>query len=74
MFNPFYFLSVIFILFLIGILGILFNKKNILLMLMSIELLLLAVNFNWIFFSFYLDDIMGQVFSIFVLTVLYIYN
>nr|YP_009402825.1 NADH dehydrogenase subunit 4L [Compsopogon caeruleus]ARX96185.1 NADH dehydrogenase subunit 4L [Compsopogon caeruleus] len=69
MLSPSYFLSIILILFLVGILGILFNRKNIILILMSIELLLLAINFNWVFFSFYLDDIIGQIFAILVLTV-----
>jgi NADH-quinone oxidoreductase subunit K len=45
------------------------NRKNIILMLMSIELMLLAVNFNFIIFSFFLDDIVGQIFALFVLTV-----
>jgi NADH-quinone oxidoreductase subunit K len=45
------------------------NRKNIILMLMSIELMLLAVNLNFIIFSVFLDDIMGQIFALFVLTV-----
>jgi NADH-quinone oxidoreductase subunit K len=45
------------------------NRKNIILMLMSIELMLLAVNFNFIIFSVFLDDIVGQIFALFVLTV-----
>lgn len=45
------------------------NRKNIILMLMSIELMLLAVNFNFIIFSVFLDDIIGQIFALFVLTV-----
>jgi NADH-quinone oxidoreductase subunit K len=45
------------------------NRKNIILMLMSIELMLLAVNFNLIVFSTFLDDIVGQIFALFVLTV-----
>lgn len=56
-------------LFLVGIWGLFLNRKNIILMLMSIELLLLSVNLNFIFFSVYLDDVVGQVFSLFVLTV-----
>ena len=56
-------------LFVIGVWGIFLNRKNIIIMLMSIELMLLAVNLNFIIFSVYLDDLLGQVFSIFILTV-----
>lgn len=56
-------------LFLIGILGIFLVKKNIIIILMSIELMLLAININFIVFSVYLNDVTGQVFAIFVLTV-----
>jgi NADH-quinone oxidoreductase subunit K len=56
-------------LFLIGILGLFIARKNIIIILMCIELMLLAVNINFIVFSVYLDDIIGQVFSLFVLTV-----
>lgn len=56
-------------LFLIGVWGIFLNRKNIIVMLMSIELMLLAVNFNFLVFSVYLDDVLGQVFSLFILTV-----
>ena len=56
-------------LFVLGIWGIFLNRKNILIMLMSIELLLLAVNLNFIFFSVFLDDLIGQIFAILVLTV-----
>lgn len=55
--------------FIIGIWGIFLNRKNIIIMLMSIELMLLAINLNYIIFSVYLDDIIGQVFSLFLLTV-----
>ena len=55
-------------LFFIGSCGIILNRKNIILMLMSIELILLSVNFNFILFSIFLDDIVGQIFSLFVLT------
>jgi len=54
---------------LLGIWGIFMNRKNILVMLMSIELMLLAVNMNFLVFSVYLDDVLGQVFALFVLTV-----
>jgi len=56
-------------LFLIGIFGIFLVKKSIIIILMSIELLLLAVNLNFIIFSVYLDDLVGQTFSLFILTV-----
>lgn len=56
-------------LFVLGIWGIFLNRKNILIMLMSIELLLLAVNLNFIVFSVFLDDLVGQIFAILVLTV-----
>ena len=57
------------ILFTIGILGIFLNKKNVIIILMSIELILLSVNINFISFSVYLNDISGQVFAMFTLTV-----
>ena len=58
-----------FIIFVIGLVGIIFNRKNVLIILMSIELLLLSINFNFVMFSIYLDDIMGQVFSLYILIV-----
>jgi NADH-quinone oxidoreductase subunit K len=58
-----------FFLFIISVFGIIFHKKNILFTLICIELLLLSVNLNFIIFSIYLDDIYGQIFSIFILTV-----
>ena len=57
------------ILFTIGVLGIFLNKKNVIIILMSIELILLSVNINFIAFSVFLDDISGQVFAMFILTV-----
>ena len=57
------------ILFSIGALGLVLNRKNILIIIMSIELMLLAVNLNFIVFSIYLDDILGQLFVLFILTV-----
>jgi NADH-quinone oxidoreductase subunit K len=57
------------IVFFIGLLGIILNRKNILTIIMSIELLLLAVNLNFAAFSIYLDDIVGQIFVLFVLTI-----
>lgn len=63
------YLTVSTILFLLGICGLFLNRKNVIIMLMSIELMLLAINFNFIIFSVYLDDLMGQMFALFVLTV-----
>lgn len=63
------FLFISIVLFIIGILGIFLVKKNIIIILMSIELMLLAININFIIFSVYLDDLTGQIFSLFVLTV-----
>ena len=57
------------IIFSIGVLGIFLNRKNVIIILMSIELILLAVNINLVSFSVYLQDIVGQVFVIFILTV-----
>jgi NADH-quinone oxidoreductase subunit K len=56
-------------LFLIGTLGIVLNRKNILITIMSIELMLLSVNLNFIVFSIYLDDIVGYIFVLFILTI-----
>ena len=63
------YLAVAAILFTIGMLGIFLNRKNIIIILMSIELILLAVNLNFVAFSAYLGDLVGQVFALFVLTV-----
>ena len=57
------------ILFGMGVLGMIANRKNLIIMLMSIELILLAVNLNFVAFSAYLHDLVGQVFAMFVLTV-----
>ena len=64
-----HYLTVAAILFTIGVLGIFLNRRNIILMLMAIELILLAVNINLVAFSAYLGDVTGQVFAMFVLTV-----
>nr|YP_665697.1 NADH dehydrogenase subunit 4L [Mesostigma viride]AAL36736.1 NADH dehydrogenase subunit 4L [Mesostigma viride]ADU04596.1 NADH dehydrogenase subunit 4L [Mesostigma viride] len=56
-------------LFLIGVWGMFLNRKNLLIMLMCIELMLLGVNLNLLFFSLALDDLMGQIFALLVLTV-----
>ena len=57
------------IIFSIGVVGIFLNRKNVIIILMSIELLLLAVNINFVSFSIYLQNLVGQVFSMFILTV-----
>mgnify|MGYP001262501421 FL=1 len=57
------------LLFLIGVFGIFLNRKNVIIILMSIELILLAVNINFVSFSYFLGDLTGQIFSLFVLTV-----
>ena len=57
------------VLFTLGVFGIFLNRKNVITILMSIELMLLAVNINLVAFSAYLNDISGQIFTIFVLTV-----
>jgi len=64
-----YFISVIILLFLIGTLGLVLNRKNIIITIMSIELMLLSVNLNFIVFSIYLDDITGYIFVLFILTI-----
>jgi NADH-quinone oxidoreductase subunit K len=64
-----HFLTVAAILFTIGVFGIFLNRKNVIVILMSIELMLLAVNINFVAFSAFLNDLMGQVFALFVLTV-----
>jgi NADH-quinone oxidoreductase subunit K len=57
------------LLFMIGIVGIFLNRKNIIILLMAIELMLLAVNINFIAFGYFLGDIAGQIFVFFILTV-----
>ena len=57
------------IIFTIGILGIFLNRKNIIVILMSIELILLAVNINLVSFSVFFNDLIGQIFTLFILTV-----
>jgi NADH-quinone oxidoreductase subunit K len=64
-----HYLTVAAILFTIGVLGIFLNRRNIILLLMAIELILLAVNINLVAFSAHLGDLVGQVFTLFVLTV-----
>jgi len=64
-----HFLILAAIIFVIGISGIFLNRKNVIIILMSVELMLLAVNINFVAFSYYLEDLVGQVFSLFILTV-----
>nr|WP_255720613.1 NADH-quinone oxidoreductase subunit NuoK [Acuticoccus kalidii] len=64
-----HYLTVAAILFVLGVFGIFLNRKNVIVILMSIELILLAVNINFIAFSAALNDLVGQVFALFVLTV-----
>ncbi|MFZ0694383.1 MAG: NADH-quinone oxidoreductase subunit NuoK [Alphaproteobacteria bacterium] len=64
-----HYLTVAAILFTLGIFGIFLNRKNVIIILMSVELMLLAVNINLVAFSAYLGDLIGQVFAMFVLTV-----
>jgi NADH-quinone oxidoreductase subunit K len=64
-----HYLVVAAILFTMGVLGIFLNRKNVIVILMAIELILLAVNLNLVAFSAFLHDLVGQVFAMFVLTV-----
>ena len=65
--NQFLILSAL--LFAIGVIGIFLNRKNVIIILMSIEIILLSVNINLVSFSYFLNDLTGQIFSLFVLTV-----
>jgi NADH-quinone oxidoreductase subunit K len=64
-----HYLSVAALLFTLGVAGIILNRKNIIIILMSVELILLSVNINLVAFSSFLGDLTGQVFSLFILTV-----
>jgi len=64
-----HYLTLAAIIFTTGIIGIFLNRKNVIIILMSIELILLAVNINLVSFSIYLQDLVGQVFTMFILTV-----
>lgn len=66
MLNSFFFS---FFLFCIGLFGIIFNKQNLITILLSIELILLSINLNFLFFSLILDDIVGEIFALIILTV-----
>ena len=64
-----HYLTVSAILFVLGVFGIFLNRKNVIVILMAIELILLAVNINLVAFSVYLGNVTGQIFAMFVLTV-----
>jgi NADH-quinone oxidoreductase subunit K len=64
-----HYLALAAILFTIGVFGIFVNRKNVIILLMSIELMLLAVNINLVAFSAHLGDLVGQIFAMFILTV-----
>ena len=64
-----HYLTVAAVLFVIGIFGLFLNRKNIITLLMSIELMLLSVNINLVAFSSFMNDLVGQIFTLFVLTV-----
>ena len=64
-----HYLTVSAMLFTLGVFGIFLNRKNVIVILMSIELILLAVNINMVAFSSFLGDLVGQVFALFILTV-----
>tara|TARA_B110000967_G_scaffold210072_1_gene270239 strand:- start:4473 stop:4781 length:309 start_codon:yes stop_codon:yes gene_type:complete len=63
------YLAVNTLLFTIGVIGLVLNRKNILIVLMSIELILLSINMNFIVFSIFIDDLFGQMFALFVLSI-----
>ena len=65
----FHYLSLAAIIFTTGVIGIFLNRKNVIVILMSIELILLAVNINLVSFSIFLNDLNGQIFTLFILTV-----
>ena len=64
-----HYLTVAAVLFVIGIFGLFLNRKNTIILLMSIELMLLSVNINLVAFSSFMNDLVGQIFTLFVLTV-----
>nr|YP_009988359.1 NADH dehydrogenase subunit 4L [Gelidiella flabella]QNM39635.1 NADH dehydrogenase subunit 4L [Gelidiella flabella] len=69
MYEQINYINVSTLLFLISVIGIFLNQRNILVMLMSLEMMFLAISFNLIFSSILLDDIIGQIFSLLILTV-----
>lgn len=64
-----HYLTLAALLFTMGVFGIFLNRKNVIVILMSVELMLLAVNINFVAFSAFLEDLVGQVFTMFILTV-----
>ena len=64
-----HYLTVAALLFTLGVFGIVLNRKNVIIIMMSVELMLLAVNLNLVAFSSYLNDLVGQIFAMFILTV-----
>ena len=64
-----HYLTVASILFVTGIFGIFLNRRNVIIVLMSIEIMLLSINLNMVAFSYFLGDLQGQIFSMFILTV-----
>ena len=64
-----HYLTVAAVLFTLGVFGIFLNRKNVIIIMMSVELILLAVNINLVAFSSFLNDLVGQVFAMFILTV-----
>jgi NADH-quinone oxidoreductase subunit K len=66
--NIFFLLFFSFLMFFLGVLGIFITRKNIIIILVSIELMLLAVNFNFVIFSILLEDVLGQLFVVYTLT------
>ena len=64
-----HYLTLAAIIFTIGVVGIFLNRKNVIVILMSIELILLAVNINLVAFSIFINDLIGQIFTLFILTV-----
>ena len=64
-----HYLTVAAVLFTLGVFGVFLNRKNVIIIMMSIELILLAVNINFVAFSAYLHDLSGQIFAMFILTV-----
>ena len=67
--NIYYLIGTNAVLFFISILGVILNRKNIIITIISLELMLLAINLNFIMFSLYLDDAVGQIFVLFILTI-----
>jgi NADH-quinone oxidoreductase subunit K len=66
--NIFFLIFFSFLMFFLGVLGIFITRKNIIIILVSIELMLLAVNFNFVIFSILLEDVLGQLFVVYTLT------